>query len=78
MSDDLEAQIRERAYLIWERENQPREKHEEHWLRAKAEIEAERTSKKPRQAAKKSGADSPLAPKRSVSKTVARTGRRTR
>lgn len=44
MSDDLNAQVRERAYAIWERENRPEGKHLDHWLCAQAEIEAERSS----------------------------------
>ncbi len=30
-----------RSYFIWEREGRPRDKSLEHWLRAKAELEAE-------------------------------------
>jgi hypothetical protein len=41
MNTDVEAQIRERAYLIWEREDRPSGKAEEHWMCAKAEVEAE-------------------------------------
>lgn len=41
MADDRFAKIRERAYLIWERENKPEGKHLEHWLCAEAEIDAE-------------------------------------
>jgi hypothetical protein len=41
MSDDLVMKVRQRAYLIWERENRPEGRHLEHWLRAEAEIEAE-------------------------------------
>ena len=33
--------IRERSYLIWEREGRPQGRNLEHWLAAKAEIEAE-------------------------------------
>ena len=36
-----EEQIRIRSYLIWEREGCPEGKSEEHWLRAKTELEAE-------------------------------------
>jgi hypothetical protein len=36
-----EEQIRVRSYLIWEREGCPEGKSEEHWLRAKAELETE-------------------------------------
>ncbi|HDZ73676.1 MAG TPA: DUF2934 domain-containing protein [Aurantimonas coralicida] len=44
MNDDLEAKIRQRAYAIWERENQPEGKHLEHWRCAQTEIEAEQSS----------------------------------
>lgn len=36
-----EEQIRIRSYLIWEREGRPDGKSEQHWLRAKAELDAE-------------------------------------
>jgi hypothetical protein len=36
-----EEEIRIRSYLIWEREGRPEGKAEEHWLRAKAELDAE-------------------------------------
>jgi len=36
-----EDEIRVRSYLIWEREGCPLGKSEEHWQRAKAELEAE-------------------------------------
>ncbi len=36
-----EEEIRVRSYLIWEREGRPEGKSEEHWLQAKAELEAE-------------------------------------
>jgi len=36
-----EDEIRTRSYLIWEREGRPEGKSEEHWQRAKAELEAE-------------------------------------
>ncbi|MGC9953084.1 MAG: DUF2934 domain-containing protein [Rhizomicrobium sp.] len=36
-----EDEIRIRSYLIWERDGRPEGKSEEHWLRAKAELEAE-------------------------------------
>ncbi len=38
-------QIRERAYLMWEREGKQDGKSEEYWLRAKAELEAEMEAK---------------------------------
>lgn len=44
MSDDLIANVRERAYAIWERENRPEGKHLDHWLCAQAEIQAEQSS----------------------------------
>lgn len=43
MTDDLANAIRRRAYFIWEAENRPQDKHLEHWLRAQAEIEVERS-----------------------------------
>jgi hypothetical protein len=36
-----EIAIRERSYYLWEREGCPEGKNLEHWLRAKAELEAE-------------------------------------
>jgi hypothetical protein len=36
-----EEEIRNRSYLIWEREGRPEGKSEEHWLRAKTELDAE-------------------------------------
>jgi len=36
-----EDEIRIRSYLIWEREGRPEGKAGEHWLRAKAELDAE-------------------------------------
>jgi hypothetical protein len=33
--------IRERSYIIWERQGRPQGKDLEHWLQAKAELEAE-------------------------------------
>jgi hypothetical protein len=36
-----EDEIRVRSYLIWEREGRPEGKSEEHWLQAKAELDAE-------------------------------------
>jgi Protein of unknown function (DUF2934) len=36
-----EEEIGIRSYLIWEREGRPDGKSEEHWLKAKAELEAE-------------------------------------
>lgn len=77
MNNNLETQIRERAYQIWEQENRPFGKDEEHWLRAKIEIETERTPKKSKQASKKSGTDSPSAAKKTRPKTAVRAKRRT-
>lgn len=37
-----EEAIRERSYAIWEREGRPEGKALEHWVRAKAQLEAER------------------------------------
>jgi len=36
-----EEAIRERSYIIWERQGRPEGKAVEHWLQAKAELEAE-------------------------------------
>ncbi|GIK83260.1 MAG: hypothetical protein BroJett024_43650 [Alphaproteobacteria bacterium] len=41
MDDSLAAKIRERAYLLWEREGRPEGKALEHWLCAEAELCAE-------------------------------------
>ena len=38
-------QIRDRAYLMWEREGKQDGKSEEYWLRAKTELEAEMEAK---------------------------------
>ena len=75
MNKDLDSQIRERAHQIWERENRPHGKHHEHWLQAKAEIEAERASRKTKRAPKKPRGESKPASKRSRSKPIARVGR---
>ncbi|MGA7673806.1 MAG: DUF2934 domain-containing protein [Rhizomicrobium sp.] len=40
-TNSSEEKIRVRSYLIWEREGRPEGKADEHWLRAKAELEAE-------------------------------------
>ena len=40
-SNPTEDEIRIRAYLIWEREGCPQGKGAEHWLQAKAELDAE-------------------------------------
>ena len=36
-----EERIRRRAHEIWEREGRPEGRHEEHWARARREVEAE-------------------------------------
>lgn len=41
MADIEENRIRERAHEIWEREGRPEGKRDEHWLRARAELEQE-------------------------------------
>jgi len=38
MDDTLAAKIRERAYLLWEREGRPEGMELEHWLCAEAEL----------------------------------------
>jgi len=40
-----EEAIRERSYSIWERQGRPEGKSVEHWLQAKAELEAESLAK---------------------------------
>ena len=42
-----DAEIALRAYRIWEAEGRPGDKDFDHWLRAKAEIEAEVSTKRP-------------------------------
>jgi Protein of unknown function (DUF2934) len=37
-SEDLHERIRQRAYLIWEREGRPEGRAEEYWARAEAEV----------------------------------------
>lgn len=39
--NSLEQQVRERAYLIWEREGRPSGRDHEHWTMAEREIRAE-------------------------------------
>lgn len=41
MTDDREERVRARAELLWERDGRPEGRHEEHWQRASAEIDAE-------------------------------------
>lgn len=41
MVDNLEEQIQQRAYEIWERDGRPEGKREEHWAQACQEIAAE-------------------------------------
>lgn len=43
MSEDLEMEVRCRAFFIWENEGRPEGKHLEHWQRATSEVEAERS-----------------------------------
>lgn len=38
MTDDREAQIRDRAYAIWESEGQPEGRDREHWSQAEGEL----------------------------------------
>lgn len=42
MGLSLEERIRQRAYEIWEQEGRPDGRDREHWLRAEAEITAEK------------------------------------
>lgn len=39
MTNDVDEQIRQRAHAIWESEGRPDGRHEEHWLRAREQIE---------------------------------------
>ena len=41
MNKDKEREIRERAYRIWQDEGRPTGKHEEHWERARQQIQEE-------------------------------------
>jgi len=34
MADPIEAQVREAAYLLWEKEGRPADQAERHWLQA--------------------------------------------
>jgi hypothetical protein len=46
-----EAAIRQRSYEIWQREGCPEGKSEEHWFRARVELEAEQPKREFRTAA---------------------------
>jgi len=48
MITERRASIEARAYAIWEHEGRPDGKDLEHWLRAEAEVEAERTAQEAR------------------------------
>jgi hypothetical protein len=41
MSLERERRIEQRAYALWEAEGYPHGKHEEHWLQAVSEIDAQ-------------------------------------
>jgi hypothetical protein len=41
MIEDRSERIRQRAYVIWQREGRPEGREQEHWRQAEAEIEAE-------------------------------------
>lgn len=41
MTPDRDERIRQRAHEIWERDGRPHGRHDEHWQRAREEIEAE-------------------------------------
>ena len=41
MNLEKQRRIEQRAYLFWEAEGQPHGRHEEHWIRAARQIEAE-------------------------------------
>jgi hypothetical protein len=58
MDLDRRKRIEQRAYALWEAEGHPHGKHEDHWLRAADEIEAEDTAgvatrRAPRQAVRR-------------------------
>jgi len=56
--------IRQRSYLIWKREGCPEGRNLEHWLQAKAELEAEpkpAKTRRPRAAAPVANSNTPLA-----------------
>lgn len=44
MTPDHHAEIQRRAYLLWERDGRPEGRSLDHWLRAEAEIGAQRQS----------------------------------
>ena len=56
-----EERIRRRAHEIWEREGRPEGRHEEHWARARREVEAEEGGSPPG-AAKSDGSPTDTAP----------------
>ena len=39
MSDDRDQQVKQRAYELWENEGRPSGRHDDHWDRARREIE---------------------------------------
>ena len=43
MTSDYDGEIARRAYIIWEDEGRPSGRELDHWLRAEAEVKAERT-----------------------------------
>lgn len=60
MSDDRERRVRERAFVLWEREGRPFGRQDEHWFRASREIEAETLSPEPEPAAAQSVMPKPV------------------
>ena len=71
MADDREDRIRKRAYEMWEGEERPAGRHEDHWHRAQREVDSiVRNQAKPAEAAVASGTK----PKRSARRTNAATG----
>ena len=68
ISDDA---IRERAYLIWEREGRPHGRDFEHWVRAQVELIAETTSAATASPSPPSGNAAPSRPRPSSSRSAA-------
>tara|TARA_B100000678_G_C18049795_1_gene438185 strand:+ start:115 stop:399 length:285 start_codon:yes stop_codon:yes gene_type:complete len=78
-SDDMEQQIRNRAYAIWQEEGEPEGRDAEHWAKARAEFDDAATAapskaaRKPRTSAAKAGAESKAtAPKPAKAKAPAK------
>ena len=62
-SDDMEQQIRDRAYAIWQEEGEPEGRESEHWAKARAEFDdaaaaPKKPPRKPRATTPKANAES--------------------